>query len=91
MNGVEKLNVDRPKTSESQEIPISIQERSETQLDTQPLEISNQSVGFHSVSGECGISGESRVFLWFSRFWKYPFNPTYNAMRNVLTEYLKVA
>jgi len=37
-----------------------------------------QSVGFHSVSGECGVSGENCVFLWFSRFWWHPFNPTYD-------------
>ena len=43
MNGVEKFDVDRPKTLESQEAAISIQERSETQLYTVSVrETSNQ-------------------------------------------------
>ncbi len=39
-----------------------------------PRNLPSQSVGFHSVSDGCSVSGNSRVFLWFSQFWWHPFN-----------------
>ena len=49
-----------------------------------PLELpalQNKSVGFHSVSGWCGMYGEIWFFYCFSRFWWHSFYPTYDAVR----------
>ena len=63
MNGVERADGGVSNTLQIQEAALYTQEHSETQLHTlRVVALQNKTVGFHSVSGGCGVSGEKFVF-----------------------------